>query len=126
MPVPVEFLGIYIEGMNRLFGITLALVNARDGFVLVDEVESGLHYSVQPDMWRLVLRVSHGLSIQVFATTHSWDCVEAFQRAAGENKEEEGVLVSLRRKDSQPDQISAVLFDEPKLAVATRENIEVR
>ena len=122
-PLPLSSLG---EGMNRLFGITLALVNARDGFLLVDEVESGLHYTVQPDVWRLVFGTAHRLNTQVFATTHSWDCVEAFQKAAADEQEEEGVLVSLRRRVSDPDRIEAVLFDERKLGIATSENIEVR
>jgi len=119
-PIPLRSLG---EGMARMFGIALALVNSKDGMLLIDEVESGLHYSVQPDLWRLIFQIAHRLDIQVFATTHSWDCVEAFQQAAQENEASEGVLINLRRKK---DDILAAILDERKLGIATREQIEVR
>ncbi len=120
-PVPLRSLG---EGVNRLLGIALALVNAKGGILLIDEIESGLHYSVQPDMWRLVFETAAKLNVQVFATTHSWDCIEAFQEAA-EAYPEEGVLISLRRKQ-QEEGIAAVLFDEKDLESVTRSYIEVR
>ena len=41
-PVPLRSFG---DGLNRLFGIILSLVNARGGFLLIDEFENGLHYS---------------------------------------------------------------------------------
>ncbi|MEK6299986.1 MAG: AAA family ATPase [Acidobacteriota bacterium] len=119
-PVPLRSLG---EGMNRLFGMALALVNAKDGVLLIDEIESGLHYSVQPDVWRLVFETAHRLNVQVFATTHSWDCIEAFQQAADENKQEEGILIRLENKRGR---IVATEFDERRLGIATREEIEVR
>lgn len=122
-PVPLRSLG---EGMYRLFGIGLALVNAKDGLLLVDEIESGLHYSVLPDVWRLIFEGAQRLNVQVLATTHSWDCIESFQIAAQEDTQEEAMLISLREKQGQQDEIVAVLYDERRLGIATREKIEVR
>lgn len=119
-PIPLRSLG---EGMNRLFGLALALVNSKDGILLIDEIESGLHYSVQPDVWRLIFETARRLNVQVFATTHSWDCIEAFQKAAEENKQEEGILIRLDEKQGK---IVATEFDERRLGIATREEIEVR
>jgi hypothetical protein len=120
VPLPLRSLG---EGMNRLFGIALAMVNARDGMLLIDEVESGLHYSVHADLWRLIFQVARRLNVQVFATTHSWDCIEGFQAASEENQQVGGLLVRLDKKDED---VFATLFDEHKLAIATREDVEVR
>jgi AAA domain, putative AbiEii toxin, Type IV TA system len=119
-PLPLRSLG---DGMQRMLGIALALANAQDGMLLVDEVENGIHYSVQPELWQLVFRLAHRLNIQVFATTHSWDCIEGFQKAAQEDKQNEGLLIRL---ESKKDDISVTLFDERRLAIATREQIEVR
>ncbi len=47
----------YGDGMFRLFVLALALVNAPQGMLLVDEIENGLHYSALPDMWRLIFAV---------------------------------------------------------------------
>lgn len=111
------------DGMTRMLHLVLALVNARDGMLLIDEVENGIHYSVQPDLWRLVFQVARRLNVQVFATSHSLDCVQAFQRAAEEDEAEEGILIRLQHRKGE---IEAVPFDEDKLGFATREQIEVR
>lgn len=118
-PVPLRSFG---DGLNRLFGIVLSLVNAKDGFLLIDEFENGMHHTVQLDVWRGILRLSKLLNVQVFATSHSWDSIEAFQRAAVEDPEV-GVLVRLTRKGEA---VIPTLFQETELAVATRDRIEVR
>lgn len=119
-PVYLRSLG---EGMNRLLGITLALANSANGMLLIDEVESGLHYSIQPDVWRLIFQTARMLNVQVFATTHSWDCIEAFQKASAEDQAEEAMLIRLENKQGE---IISTPFDERRLSIATREQIEVR
>ncbi len=118
-PRPLRSFG---DGLNRLFGIILSLVTAKGGLLLIDEIENGIHHSIQSDVWRTIFRLSKLLHIQVFATSHSWDCVEAFQKAASEDPEA-GVLIRLSRKG---DEVIPTLFRETELAVATRERIEVR
>lgn len=118
-PVPLRSFG---DGLNRLFGIVLSLVNAKGGLLLIDEFENGMHHSVQLDAWRAVFALSRRLGIQVFATSHSWDSIEAFQKAATESQED-GALVKLSRKDED---IVATVLAENELAVATRNRIEVR
>jgi energy-coupling factor transporter ATP-binding protein EcfA2 len=119
-PIPLRSLG---DGMQRILGIALALVNAKDGMLLIDEFENGLHYSVQPDIWRLIFKVANRLNVQVFATTHSADCIKAFRKAAQEDTNEEGMLVRLENKNGD---IKAILFDERRLGIATDEEIEIR
>jgi len=62
------------------------------------------------------------LNVQVFATTHSWDCIEGFQQATQTEKADR-LLIRLGRKKGD---VIATLFDEQELAVVTREQIEVR
>jgi len=119
-PVPLRSLG---EGMNRLLGIALALVNCKNGMFFIDEIESGLHYSVLPDVWKLIFKTAKDLNVQVFATTHSYDCIDAFAQAAIKDKESDGMLIRLARK---ADQIKAFTFDEKQLETITKEKIEVR
>lgn len=119
-PLPLYSLG---GGMVHILGIALALVNTKDGILLIDEFENGLYYSVQPDLWQFIFKLARQLNVQIFATTHSWDCIEAFQKAAQAEQQEDGLLIrlELRKED-----IAATLFDERKLGIATREHIEVR
>lgn len=69
------------EGISRVFYIILALVNARDGFLLIDEFENGLHWKIQPKLWQMIFNLAKKLNVQVFATTHSQDCVQGFYTA---------------------------------------------
>jgi len=120
-PVPLRNMG---DGMNRILGLALALVNASNGVMLADEIENGLHYSVQADMWRLIFRVADLLNVQVFATTHSWDCIKAFQDVANSESEIEGILHRLERRGDGA--IKAVEISEENLAVIARQQIEIR
>ena len=118
-PVPLRSFG---DGLNHLFAIVLSLVNARGGILLVDEFENGLHHTIQLDAWRTIFRLALNLDVQVFATTHSKDAVEAFQQASAETPES-GALVRLTRRG---DDIVPTVVAEDELAIATRASIEVR
>ncbi|MFN5906011.1 MAG: AAA family ATPase, partial [Planctomyces sp.] len=118
-PVPLKSFG---DGVNRLFGIVLALVNSKDGCLLIDEFENGLHHTVQAAAWKMIFQLAAALNVQVFATTHSQDAVEAFQQVAG-TVPENGVLVRLARRGQS---IVSTVFSEDELAVVTRNQIEVR
>lgn len=110
------------EGLNRLFGVSLALVNCKDGVLLIDEVEGGFHYSVLPDVWKLIFKTAKELNVQVFATTHSKDCIEAFAQAAYDSPEE-GMLIRLER---QGEKIIAKTISEDRLVDAVDYDVEVR
>ena len=119
-PVPLKSLG---DGAVRLFGVALALANSKDGFLLIDEAENGIHHSIQRDFWTMILKAAHQNNVQVLATTHSWDCVAGFAIAATEIEEVDGALVRLDRYD---DRIRAVEYTEDDLRIAAKHGIEVR
>ena len=121
-PIPLRSLG---EGMNRLFWIALAMANSKNGILLIDEVDTGLHYSVQPQVWKLIFETAKRLNVQVFTTTHSQDCIKAFQKTS-RTMAEEGMLISLRKRKDNPSEIVSVPYDNAKLEIATQEQIEVR
>ena len=119
-PVPLKSLG---DGAVRMFGIALALANSRDGFLVIDETENGIHHSLQRDFWRMVLQTAYENSVQVFATTHGWNCVAGFAQAATEVDEVDGTLVRIERRR---DKVRAITYSEDELEVAARQGIEVR
>ena len=119
-PVPLRSLG---DGAVRLFAIALALANSRDGFLLIDEAENGIHHSIQQGYWRMVLQAAHDNNVQVIATTHSWDCVRAFAQASVENEDVEGMLYRL---ESDEKGHYVVDYPEKELKIAADQGIEVR
>jgi hypothetical protein len=72
-PIPLGSMG---EGMRRLLSLSMSLAATSEGYLFVDEIDTGLHYSVMIDMWTLVIETAKKFNMQVFATTHSWDCLE--------------------------------------------------
>ena len=108
--------------MSRLLGLSLALVQSQNGILLIDEIESELHYSVLPDIWKLIFHTAKELNVQVFATTHSKDCLEAFAAASHEYKGE-GMFIRLQR---QGETIVAKSIEEERLALAVDYDVEVR
>ena len=119
-PVPLRSLG---DGALRLFGVALALANSRAGFLLIDEAENGIHYSLQHDFWNMVIRTAHENNVQVFATTHSSDCIEGFAKAATGFEDDKGVLIRLSRQHGD---LRAVEYPEEELTIAAEQGIEVR
>ena len=119
-PVPLRSLG---DGARRIFGVALALANSRDGFLLIDEAENGIHHSVQRDFWRMILGSAQANNVQVLATTHSWDCVRSFAQAATA-LDAEGMLVRIERDEG--DKVRAVEYPEEGLGIVAEQGIEVR
>jgi len=118
-PVSLKSLG---DGAVRLFATALAMTNCANGFLLIDEAENGIHHSVQQQYWKMVLHTASRYNIQIFATTHSFDCVKGFAQAALES-EEDGVLYRLENKDQD---LVAIRYSEEDLNAATKFKTEVR
>jgi AAA15 family ATPase/GTPase len=118
--IPLRTLG---AGLIKLLEIILSIVESENGVCLIDEIESGFHYSVLPDVWKLIFKTAKDLNVQVFATTHSKDCIEAFTQAAIDDEESEGMLIRLER---QGEKIIAKTISEERLAQAINYEVEVR
>lgn len=122
--IPLKSMG---EGIARVFQIMLSIPAAKDGFLLIDEFENGLHYSVQERVWDLIFKLAKKFNIQVFATTHSWDCIESFAKVANE-KPEQGVLFRVAQSARPQDngKTIAIEYSEDDLLQMTKSNFEVR
>jgi hypothetical protein len=118
--LPIGSLG---DGIWHLMSLALALVRARGGVLLVDEIDTGLHYSVMENMWHLVQKTASRLDVQVFATTHSSDCWKALASICSREKLD-GSEVSMQR--IEPDKPEAILFQEQEIVIAAEQDIEVR
>lgn len=116
-------IGSFGDGMRRLLALGMAFVNTSGGILLVDEVDTGLHYSVMPDLWRLILGSTEAFGIQAFATTHSLDCVRGLQEAL-EELPERAERVAVHKVDGRLDR--AVTLTGGELIRALRADLELR
>lgn len=120
-PIPLGSMG---EGMLHVLALAMSAVTARDDVLLVDEIDTGLYYGVLADVWDLLIETAQRLNVQIFATTHSWDCVAAFQEALSQQESQD--VGRLFRLEERKGTIQAVAYDADDLAVAVRQAIEVR
>ena len=110
------------DGMWRMLGLALALANARGGVILVDEIDTGLHYSVMRDMWRMVMERALALNLQVFATTHSRDCYESLAEVLQSRSFSSSVTI--QRIDAERQR--AIAFRNDEIIAAADRGIEIR
>jgi len=111
------------DGVTRLFHLACGLVVSKENVLLVDEIENGVHYSILGEMWEFILSIAKELDIQVFATTHSLDCLRGFAQASHAVPE---VVAKVIRLDNHKGNVVAVMFDEEEFQVAAEEEIEIR
>ena len=111
------------DGMTRLADVILAIGNAPNGIVLVDEIENGIHHSTMSNIWRTIDRASQLFNTQVFATTHSLECIKAAHSAFKENDEYDLKVHRLERTDAT---VRALTYGKDELDAAFEIMLEVR
>jgi len=118
--VPLPFMG---EGLRRVLSIVVAIASASGGVVLIDEVENGLHYSVMKTVWKSIALAARQGNVQVFATTHSWECIRAAHHSFQESAPYELRYFRLDRIDNT---IAVKSLDQQGLARIETTDLEIR
>ena len=115
--IPLAVMG---EGMTQLARSVLAISTVPDGVALIDEVENGIHHSALPKVWRAIDFAAKQFNTQIFATTHSRECVRAAHEALAEDD------FRLHRLEANDDGNRCVTYDSESIASAIKFNFEVR
>jgi predicted ATPase len=118
--IPLNSMG---DGLRRMFHVGLAMATASKGILLIDEFENGLHWRVQRELWAALARAAQEFDVQIFATTHSRDCIGGFVSASKESGIEDAKLYRLEREG---DEIYAVDLALINVEDALELNGEVR
>ena len=119
--LPIHDLG---GGAVRLFRLLLGFFAARQGVLLMDEIENGIHYSAFAKVWGHVRQWMDTWNVQVVATTHSAECIDA-AIAAFACAPEDLSIHTLFRNDST-EGVEAATFSGEALEGARNLNLEVR
>jgi hypothetical protein len=119
-PIPIGSMG---DGMWRLLALAIAITQAKGGVLLVDEIDTGLHYTAMADMWKMMFSAAKDFQVQVFATTHSYDCVHSLAAICPPDMDPIH-RVSIQRVEAGKQK--AVPYDETEIRQAANREIEVR
>lgn len=115
LPLPV--MG---HGLTHVARLVLGATEVQNGVLLVDEIENGLHYAVLPDVWHAVSKAAGRFNVQVFATTHSFECVQAAHTALGPDG------FRLHRLEAVGGRIRCVTYEDDAIEGVVRHNLEFR
>jgi AAA15 family ATPase/GTPase len=95
--IPLSQLG---QGFNRLAYLYAGLLGQNANIALIDEIEDGIHYTALPILWQGVAHIANKLEIQIFATTHSKECIRAANDAFKDSPDDFQVIRLVRRNDN--------------------------
>ncbi len=119
-------LGSMGDGATRILRTILGLVSCENGTLLVDEFETGLHWSVQVELWKIIYHLAEKLNVQIFATTHSQDTIWALHKAAlSEGRENDTRVIKLKLL-TKKQTIKAVELDIEDIEAALEQGFEIR
>lgn len=107
--IPIALMG---SGFSRLLEVALAFAEVSNGSILVDEVENGLHYSVLQGVWKSINQLSRRFNVQVFASTHSYECIYAAQSAFNERESASDFAFFRLQRNYETGSIECVAYDD--------------
>ena len=119
--LPLKDLG---GGVVRLLKLYLDFSAVRNGMMLIDEIENGIHYSVLRDLWNRVRVWMHEWKVQFVATTHSAECIEAAMEAFADEPNE--LAIHKLYTEGESGHVKAATFTGDALEGARNLNLEVR
>ncbi|MEQ9484718.1 AAA family ATPase [Coleofasciculus sp. F4-SAH-05] len=120
--IPVPLMG---EGMGKLLSIVLSILNTSEGTVLIDEIENGLHYSILVKVWTAITLAARKVNTQIFATTHSWECIAAANEAFSALDIYDFSYYRLER-EKESNNIKMLNYDRDTITTSVELNLEMR
>ena len=94
------------DGLKDYISIICSLYACENGYLFIDEIDNGIHYTQLDKLWEIILTISQQQNVQVFATTHSKECIESYARVAKKLEDEEIGFIQLgRNKRNELDSI---------------------
>lgn len=123
--IPLEVLG---DGTRKLLAIITSLYQCRDGILLIDEIDNGLHYSSMSILWDTILYTAKAFNVQVFATTHNIDSLKALKTVLESENflEEQNTTICYRLRHGSEDELTAFRYDFESFEYAINMDHEIR
>jgi len=118
--LPVALMG---EGFQRCFELGVAAAAHDWPTLFIDEIENGMHHLVLEPLWRWIATISSRRNLQVFATTHSEECIHSACRAF-QGLGDDGLRVI--RLDRLESGTRATIYDRALVETAERTGTEIR
>jgi len=104
------------DGIKHFISMLFSLLINKNSIIYLDEIENGIHYTNLDKLWEIILTIAKQQNVQVFATTHSKECIESYARVAKKLEDDEVRFISLYK--NKENKIQSLIFD--RKAIDTR------
>jgi ABC-type molybdenum transport system ATPase subunit/photorepair protein PhrA len=121
--MPLSQLG---QGTYRVVSILSDLMGSKPDLFLIDEIENGVHYTALPKIWRALAEIAAAMDIQIFATTHSKECLEAAHRVFYDEDSEGNRDLAVIQLMGVDGNVIARVLDEERVNDALEIDTELR
>jgi AAA15 family ATPase/GTPase len=98
------------DGLQRIFHISLMIVAAQYGIICIDEIENAIHHNLLVKFTEFIQKLAHEYHVQIFASTHSQECIKAFFDNHYKNEEITGFRLERQEKNIQVTKAEGVGF----------------
>ncbi|AUD03739.1 AAA family ATPase [Spirosoma pollinicola] len=71
----------YGDGTVKVLRILMEISITKNRRLMVDEIGSGIHFTRLKGYWQIIIQLCAKYNVQLFATTHSLECQQAFVEA---------------------------------------------
>lgn len=119
--VPLQQFG---QGIKSFIDIIFSIVLSKNSIIFIDEIENGIHYTNLDKLWEIILTISKQQNVQVFATTHSKECIESYARVAKKLEDKEITMTTLARNPKG--ELKALVWNQKQFFSEMEQNHEVR
>jgi AAA15 family ATPase/GTPase len=77
-------LATFGDGFLKLFRLLISIIIHSGKRLMIDEIDTGIHYSRMKDFWKILIESSIDNQVQLFATTHSKEALQYYKEALEE------------------------------------------
>ena len=112
------------DGLGKFVYLIMLLLSEKDSIILIDEIENGIHYTNLDKLWEIILTISEQQKVQIFATTHSKECIESYARVAKKLEDKEITFIELGKDDDN--KITSIVYEYDEIINQVEQHQDIR
>jgi AAA15 family ATPase/GTPase len=112
------------DGLKHYISIVCSLFAFKNGYLFIDDIDNGIHYTLLDKLWEIILTISKEQNVQVFATTHSKECIESYARVSNKLEDEDICFIELGK--NKENKLDSIVYNYDMVQSEIKQNHEIR